>query len=76
MPFTTIQQKNRIYQSYLIRCWVFPMEDPAQPPVVRFVMETVSDAPQQWRFNTYEELTTFLQSWLSTNPVKNGDNGR
>ncbi len=53
------------YRSYLIRCW-----DTAQPaagrevPAQRFIVETVSDTPKRWGFDSLTGLLAFLQTEL------------
>lgn len=54
------------YRSYLIRCW-----DTAQPaagrevPAQRFIVETISDTPKRWGFDSMTDLLAFLQTELN-----------
>ena len=52
------------FSSYLIRRWTMPSRQTDQPPVERFVVETVSNAPRRWGFDSLTELLVFLHSEL------------
>jgi hypothetical protein len=47
-----------IYRSYLLRCWKQPRGGQ------RFVLETVSGAPQQQGFERFEDFVTYLRAEL------------
>ncbi len=50
----------RKYHSYLLRVWG-PDEQDVQPqPTRRFVVETVSDPPHRWSFDSFPDLVAFL----------------
>lgn len=54
------QARSQRYTSYLLRCWIVA-GGVAQP---RFVVETVSDPPQQWGFDSVDDLVAFLHAEL------------
>ena len=63
--------KKKSYRSYLLRCWLTEEIEAGDPLAWRVVVETVSNEPRRWGFNTFEELVAFLQAEL-LNPKSEG----
>jgi hypothetical protein len=59
-----VAKQTKIYQSYLLRCWVPQEIGPDDPSGWRVVVETVSNEPRRRGFNTFEELAAFLRTEL------------
>jgi hypothetical protein len=49
------------YRSYLLRVWWEGTTEIEPLSARRFIIETVSDAPRRWSFDSFPELVTFLQ---------------
>jgi hypothetical protein len=50
----------RKYQTFLVRVWEVDEGAELSPMTRRFVLETVSDAPQRWKFDSFQQLVAFL----------------
>ena len=56
--------KKQTYKSYLIRCWSSSAFEIEQQLVRRFIVETISNTPQRYGFDSLADLLTFLQQEL------------
>jgi hypothetical protein len=59
-------EHTKRYRSYLIRCWLSVESESITASVERFVVESISDEPQRWGFNTVDDLVAFLRVELLT----------
>jgi hypothetical protein len=56
------KNSEKTYRTYLLRCWSFSTEEKGQRPTRRFVLETVSNPPRRWVFDSLAALNDFLQT--------------
>jgi hypothetical protein len=67
-----IKQPRPAYHSYLIRCWTMPAQPNCRSPDrQRFTVETVSDQPRRWGFDSLAGLLAFLETELAANDEPN-----
>lgn len=48
------------YHTYLVRVWELDEMNGIHTSPHRFILETVSDAPQRWNFDSFHQLVAFL----------------
>jgi len=65
-----MSKQTKSYQSYLLRCWVSPAKKPGGSPQQRFIVETVSNEPRRWAFDTVEGFVTFMREELEESEVE------
>ena len=59
---STKKNSGKSYQTYLLRCWSVSTEEKGQRATRRFVLETVSNPPRRWVFDSLAALSDFLQT--------------
>jgi hypothetical protein len=65
--------KRKIYQSYLLRCWVSAQPVPGNASRGRFIVESLAEEPQRWGFDSFEELVAFLRVTLLEGELEQPD---
>jgi hypothetical protein len=65
-------QTDRIYQSFLVRCWLIPPATANEPPAWRFELrEVTAESPVQ-RFGSFAQLNEFMAARLTAVATQNG----
>jgi hypothetical protein len=55
-----VKQADRVYQSFLVRCWLMPPATAAEPETWRFELREVAAEPQKHGFSDLEQLKAFM----------------
>jgi hypothetical protein len=58
-------QAEKIYQSFLVRCWLMLPETPDELTTWRFELQEISAEPQKQRFGDFEQLKMFMSARLA-----------
>ncbi|MBK8986388.1 MAG: hypothetical protein IPM39_09945 [Chloroflexi bacterium] len=55
-----VKQAKRVYQSFLVRCWLMPPTTAAEPETWRFELREVAAEPRKHGFSDLEQLKAFM----------------
>lgn len=61
-----LKQTDRLYHSFLVRCWLIPPTTADEAPVWRFELQDISAESKKHRFPNLDQLCAFTSEKLES----------